>query len=191
MDLVLASTSPYRKKLLENRKIPFIARAPLCDEEALKDPHLSAQDLTQKLAQAKAQSLISLYPSAYIIGSDQVLEFEGQIFGKPKTKESALQQLRRLQGQTHRLVTALHIWSPQKTWTHCEIVTLTMHPWSDAELRRYIDQDHPLDCAGSYKLEEKGLILFEKIEATDYESIIGLPLLKLFSILKTEGFPLL
>lgn len=190
MKLVLASTSPYRKMLLEARGIPFIAAAPTCDEDALKDPKLDGTALTQLLAKAKAESLKSQFSDAYILGSDQVLEFGSKIFGKPKTKDRALEQLYTLQGQTHQLVTSLHLTGPHQSWTHTEIVSLTMHPWSEEELKRYIDADLPLDCAGSYKLEKKGILLFREIQANDYESIIGLPLLKLFSILKEEGFPL-
>jgi len=188
MELILASTSPYRKMLLDARGIVYKAVAPMCDEDALKDPQLDALALTQKLAQAKAESLKPLYPQAYIIGSDQVLSFNNKIYGKPKTKEKALAQLLELQGKTHHLVTSLCLSSPQKTWIHTETVALTMHPWSQAELELYINADMPLDCAGSYKLEKKGLLLFKEIQAQDYESIIGLPLLKLFSILKGEGF---
>jgi septum formation protein len=191
MELILASTSPYRRQLLEARQVPFKAVAPLCDEDQLKDPNLSGTDLTRKLAQAKAESLKALYPNAYIIGSDQVLEFEGAIFGKPKTKERALEQLLSLQGKTHQLVTSLYIHAPHRAWAHTEVVSLVMRTWSEAELRRYIEADLPLDCAGSYKLEKKGLLLFEEIHAHDYESIIGLPLLKLFSILRDEQFTLL
>lgn len=186
--LILSSTSPYRRNLLDQRGISYQAIAPLCDEEQLKDPSLSAQELTIKLAKAKAESLISLYPQNYIIGADQVLSFKNKIFGKPKTKEKALEQLKLLQGETHQLVTSLFLYAPHKTWTHTEIVQLTMHPWSTEELKSYIELDLPLDCAGSYKLEKKGLILFSEIIAQDYESIIGLPLLNLLKILKEDGY---
>ncbi len=190
MDLILASTSPYRKMLLDSRGLQFKAIAPDCDEEVLKDPNLNGTELTQKLALAKAESLRQKFPNALIIGSDQVLEFEGQIFGKPKTKECALAQLLQLQGQKHQLVTSFALISPKQTWIHTEIVYLEMHSWSEIELKKYIDADLPLDCAGSYKLEKKGLILFKSIQANDYESIIGLPLIKLFSLLKELDFPL-
>lgn len=190
MELILASTSPYRKMLLDARGIRYTAVAPLCNEEELKDPSLDAVELTQKLAAAKAESLKGHYPNAFIVGSDQVLHFNHKIFGKPKTKERAISQLLELQGKTHELVTSLHIHSPQRVWKHTERVSLTMHPWTLAELEAYVEADLPLDCAGSYKLEKRGLILFKDIHATDYESIIGLPLIKLFSILKDEGFKL-
>lgn len=188
MELILASTSPYRKMLLDARGIKYTAVAPLCNEEELKDPTLDAVALTQKLAAAKAESLKELHPNAFIIGSDQVLHFQNKVFGKPKTKERAIAQLLELQGKTHELITSLHIHSPQRVWKHTERVSLTMHPWTLSELEAYVAEDLPLDCAGSYKLEKKGLILFKDIQATDYESIIGLPLLKLFSILKDQGF---
>lgn len=188
MELILASTSPYRKKLLDTRGIPFKAIAPLCNEDGLKDPLLDAIALTQKLAKAKAESLKENFPNAYIIGSDQVLSFNTKIFGKPKTKKQALSQLLELQNHTHELVTSLYVHAPHHQWLHTERVSLTMHPWTSSELEAYIEADLPLDCAGSYKLEQKGLILFKEIHAQDYESIIGLPLLKLFSILKEAGF---
>jgi len=190
VDLILASTSPYRKMLLDARGVKYTAIAPLCNEDELKDPNLDAVTLTQKLAAAKSESLKELYPKAYIIGSDQVLSFNNKIYGKPKTKERALAQLLELQGNTHELITSLHVYSAHRQWLHTEHVSLTMDNWKQSELEAYIDSDLPLDCAGSYKLEKKGLILFKEIKAADYESIIGLPLLKLFSILKEEGFNL-
>lgn len=189
MQLILASTSPYRKMLLDARSIKYQAVAPLCDEDSLKDPSISGVALTQRLAKAKAESLKEQFPEAYIIGSDQVLEFQGQIFGKPKTKERALTQLMSLQGQTHQLITSLFLQAPHRQWVHTETVILTMHPWSETELVNYIEADQPLDCAGSYKLEKRGLLLFKEIQANDYESIIGLPLLALFNILREEKFP--
>ncbi len=190
-NLILASTSPYRRMLLDQHGIPYQAVAPLCDEESIKDPTLNAQDLTLKLAKAKAESLKSQFPHDYIIGSDQVLSFKNFIFGKPKTKEKALEQLMQLQGETHQLVTSLFVQAPHKSWSHIEIVSLTMHSWTEQELTKYIESDLPLDCAGSYKLEKKGLLLFKKIIAEDYESIIGLPLLKLIHFLKDDGYQFL
>lgn len=187
--LILASTSPYRKQLLESRGLSFRAIAPLCNEDELKLPHLSASQLTLHLAKAKAESLTEVNPQAMIIGCDQVLEFKNKIYGKPNTKERALEQLLELQGQCHQLVTSIYIHSPIKTFSHTEVVSLKMHPWSTEELEKYIELDQPLDCAGSYKLEKRGLILFERISADDYESIIGIPLISLFNFLKKEGFP--
>lgn len=187
--IILASTSPYRQEILKNAGIPFLAMAPTCDEDALKDPKLTAIQLTQKLARAKAESLKSQFPNDWIIGSDQVLEFENKIYGKPKIFDKALEQLKSLNGKTHNLVTSLAICGPNNyEFTHTNVTTLTMNALSEAELIQYLKIDNPLDCAGSYKIEKSGIQLFNKIETQDYHSIQGLPLLVLIQKLRECGF---
>lgn len=196
--IVLASTSPFRKSLLEKLNLPFEAIAPHFNEDAFKKMGWDSVKLTQELAMGKAKSLCSRFADAIIIGSDQVLDLEGTIFGKPKTAEKAVSQLRQMSGKAHRLVTSMAIIQSQnqssnptgKIFVHTDITTLKMRALSDEEIIRYIDADQPLDCAGSYKIEKLGISLFDKIETEDANSIVGLPLLALTQILRQLGVSL-
>jgi septum formation protein len=187
--LVLASTSVYRRQLLVRLGVPFSAVAPACDEEALKDPKLSATQLASHLAREKARSVLGRVPDAHVLGSDQLVEIEGDVLGKPGTRESAVAQLSRLAGRTHRLITAFALLRPDGQPTeHIDIHSLHMRSLTQAELERYVDADQPLDCAGSYKIEARGIALFERIEGADFSAITGLPLIALTSALRAQGF---
>lgn len=187
--LVLASTSVYRRALLERLGVAFTAVAPSCDEEALKDPALSPAALAAHLAREKARSVAASWPEAFVLGSDQLVEVDGEILGKPGTAEAALGQLMRLSGRAHRLVTAFALvrsdgWLSE----HLDVHTLHMRALSRTELERYVASDRPLDCAGSYKIEAAGIALFERIEGADFTAITGLPLMALTSLLRELGF---
>lgn len=188
--LILASTSPYRRALLDRLGVPFTARAPACDEEALKDPALAPQALAEALAEAKARSIADQEPQAVVIGSDQVCEVEGRILGKPGTAERAVDQLLALQGREHRLVTAMTVIAPGVVHSHTDVTRLRMRPLDRDALERYVARDQPLDCAGAYKLEAAGISLFERIASEDASAITGLPLLALTRILAGFGFRL-
>jgi septum formation protein len=188
-DLVLASTSAYRRQLLERLGVPFTAVAPSCDEERLKDPALSPSHLAAHLAREKARSVAGAWPEAYVLGSDQLVEVEGEILGKPGTRERALGQLTRLAGRAHRLITACALLRPDGSLVeHLDVHTLHMRPLAAAEFERYVAADRPLDCAGSYKIEARGITLFERIEGADFTAITGLPLIALTSALRAHGF---
>ncbi|MFI5386678.1 MAG: Maf family protein [Fimbriimonadales bacterium] len=187
-DLVLASTSVYRRVLLERLGVPFRCRAPLCDETVLEGEGSNATKLAERLAYAKADSLVPGEPGAAIIGCDQVVSFEGQVFGKPLTAARAVDQLGAMAGRSHELITALVVIQGERTDRHTDVTTLWMRPLSRASIERYIDADQPLDCAGSYKLESHGIVLFERIESHDHTAITGLPLIALVSILRELGF---
>lgn len=188
MELILASTSPYRRALLERLGIPFTAIAPVCDEDAVKRAGLPPLVVARRLARQKAQSLSGRHPHAVVIGSDQVLDLEGERLDKPGSAEAAVRQLQRLTGRTHRLITAVAVASPTG-WTDWENVSeLSMRALPDDVLRRYVAADKPWDCAGSYKLECRGIALFERIDTDDQTAIIGLPLLRLTQILSGLGF---
>jgi septum formation protein len=189
--LVLASTSRYRKELLSRLAIPFIARAPLCDEETLKrsgeDPALAAV----RLAREKALSLRDDMPEAFILGGDQVVALDAHSLGKPHSTERAVEQLWALQGREHRLLTAIALVAPDgKVSTHLDTHVLSMRALSRAALERYVARDQPLDCAGSYKIEAGGIALFERIDGDDFTAIMGLPLIALASLLSLHGFVL-
>lgn len=188
--LILASTSPYRKELLERLGLPFETRASDVDEDSFKDKIKDPTQLTEALAKAKAQTVLKDCDdnqNALVIGGDQVSLFQNQILGKPHTPEEAFDQLKKLQGLEHQLVTATCLMGKniEVVWT--EVMTMKMRALSDDEIRRYIEVDKPLDCAGSYKIEGLGISLFEKISGDDHTSIIGLPLISLSEKLRQQG----
>jgi len=187
-NLVLASTSPYRRALLERLGLPFRSIAPLVDEEALKQGRWEPRELAEHLALAKAGSLKELDPEATIIGSDQLVSFEGQIHGKPGSAEHAVAQLVAMAGASHVLITALAVRRARQSYVHTDVTTMHMRNLTRAEIERYVAADQPLDCAGSYKLEERGITLFERIETTDYTAILGLPLIALTTLLRRIGY---
>lgn len=186
-ELILASTSPYRRELLTRLGIPFRCEAPVCDEEAIKAEGHAPRELAERLATLKAQSLAGRYPEAILIGSDQLASGPAGILGKPGTRAAALAQLESLSGRTHELITALAVWRDGRLWTHTDVARLTMRALTRAELERYVDADRPFDCAGSYKLEARGIALFERIDAADYTAIVGLPLMALAGQLRKLG----
>lgn len=188
LDLLLASTSRYRRTLLERLGVPFRVRAPEVDEDAFKSLALRPRELAERLAFEKVGSLTSLEPQATIIGSDQLVAFEGRVLGKPGSVERAIDQLQSLSGRSHELVTAVVVWHRGSTWRHTDIATLTMRELTRDELERYVRADEPIDCAGSYKLEQHGVSLFVSIVSADHSAITGLPLIALTSILREIGY---
>lgn len=190
--LILASTSVYRRTLLSRLMTNFESIAPGVDERDavadLRDPELVAT----RLAALKAEAVFDRFPDATVIGSDQVATVDGEILGKPHTLENAVEQLMKLSGRTHRLLTAVHICGPTNSG-HVPVsflneVQLTMRSLTRMELARYVERDQPLDCAGSYKIEEAGIGLFESIQCSDFTSIIGLPLMDVSTELRRRGF---
>lgn len=190
MKLILASTSTYRRALLERLGIPFDCVAPGVDETPFKSKGLAPEALAQCLAREKAQAVFARFPQALVIGGDQVAEVDGTILGKPGSLERAQAQLERMQGKPHRLLTALHLLGPGFDRPHLDVTTLHMRPLSGSEIQQYLLRDKPLDCAGSYKLEESGIKLFSKIETEDANAIVGVPLIWLQTALLEAGFSL-
>jgi septum formation protein len=188
MDLILASTSPYRRALLERLGVPFRSEAPRVDEDAFKDPTLAPESLAERLARLKAESLADAWPESTIIGCDQLVSLDGQVLGKPGTGPAAVDQLLRMSGRTHELITALSLWRRGRSVGHTDVTVLWMRPLARAEIESYVAADRPLDCAGSYKLESRGIALFERIESADHSAITGLPLIALTTILRDLGF---
>jgi septum formation protein len=186
-DLVLASTSVYRRALVERLGVPFRWRAPLCDEESLKSTESDPRALAEALAHAKAASLVPVEHDATIIGSDQVASFQGQIFGKPGSIAHAVEQLSAMAGQSHELITALAVVKGDQVFRHTDVTRLQMRRLSRAAIDRYVAADQPIDCAGAYKLESRGIVLFEKIESDDHTAVTGLPLIALVTILRELG----
>lgn len=187
--LLLASTSPYRRELLGRLGVPFEAVAHRCDEDAVMTSGLSAEQVATRLARAKAESVADDHSDAWILGSDQVVEHEGEILGKPGSMDRARAQLRRLAGGPHRLITAVALRPPKGGVIEAlSICAMTLRSLSDDEIRRYVEADSPLDCCGAYKVESRGIALFERIECDDFTSITGLPLMRVGEMLRAEGF---
>jgi len=186
--LILASTSLYRRTLLERLGVPFTCEAPRCDEEALKDPRLASQALAEFLADAKAASVAAHFPNAIVIGSDQLVACAGAILGKPGSTSAAVAQLQRLAGREHTLITALTVIAPGGVrHRHTDVTRLTMRALNADALARVVARDNPIDCAGAYKLEAGGISLFARIDSADHTAITGLPLLALTRILSELG----
>jgi septum formation protein len=136
----------------------------------------------------KVGSIAAIEPATTIIGCDQLVSFEGRIFGKPGALDRAAEQLEAMSGRTHELITALVVTRGGRVLAHTDVTRLRMRRLSRAELERYVAQDRPVDCAGSYMLEERGIVLFEKIESADHTAITGLPLISLATFLRELGY---
>jgi septum formation protein len=188
IDLILASTSPYRRALLARLGVPFRCVAPRFDEHSASTPSKEPRELARELAWGKAASIVIIEPSATIIGCDQLVSFEGRIFGKPGSLEGAADQLLAMSGRTHELITALVVIKGSQRLFHTDVTRLRMRPLSRSEIERYVAHDRPVDCAGSYKLEKQGITLFETIETQDHTAITGLPLIALSGFLRELGF---
>ncbi len=191
-NLLLASTSPWRRMLLEKLSLPFECAAPEVNETPL--PGESARQLVTRLAQAKAQALASRFPQHLIIGSDQVCVLDGDITGKPHTEENAYRQLRKASGTIVTFYTGLALYNSANghLQTECEPFDVHFRHLSDQEIEAYIRKENPLQCAGSFKSEGLGITLFERLEGRDPNSLVGLPLIALCQMLCREGFnPLL
>lgn len=190
MQLVLASTSKYRKELLERFGIPFVTARPETDETPLQDEHPAAA--AERLAVAKAQAVASAHPGALIVGSDQVAHLDGEQFGKPGSVDRAITQLRRMSGQTVIFHTAVALLDSRTGTFWCQGVPtrVRFRQLDDEEIRRYVAREMPLDCAGSAKSEALGITLLEAISGDDPTALVGLPLITLASMLRQAGLEL-
>ena len=188
--LILASTSPYRRAQLEQLGVPFRCEAPGVDERAAEPQDASPREVAATLARAKALAVAARHPEAIVIGGDQVCVLDDEVLHKPGSAGRALEQLARLAGRTHRLISAICVARGERCVSHEDVTELDMRPLSEEQRRRYVDADQPLDCAGSYKLEARGVTLFSAIRSADHSAIQGLPLLALCELLRGEGVPL-
>jgi 7-methyl-GTP pyrophosphatase len=187
--LVLASTSRYRRMLLERLGIPFVAAAPEIDEAPLAGETPAATAF--RLAQAKARAVATAHSDALIIGSDQVADCGGRPIGKPGTRERAMAQLAELSGQTVVFHTALALLDAATGECQSALVDVrsTYRFLSAAEIDAYLRREEPYDCAGSVRSEGLGIALFESIESDDPTALIGLPLIRLARMLRAAGVP--
>jgi nucleoside triphosphate pyrophosphatase len=191
--LVLASASPFRRRMLEAAGLSFEVAPADVDEAALKRDLLGSGSTPSKvagaLAAAKAEAVSARLPDALVIGADQVLALGPDLFSKPAGTPAAREQLLRLRGKSHQLHTAACLATGGKAvWTHVEIATLTMRPFSDAFLADYlrVAGDRVCHTVGAYEIEGLGIQLFERIEGSLF-TIIGLPLLPLLAELRARG----
>lgn len=183
--LFLASTSPYRRELLNRLRFPYQVQVPIVDEEKLKDPKMNGAELSRFLAFKKAESLVG--GDTVVLGADQVVVFQNSILGKPGTPENAVAQLMKMQGQSHEIITSFCLINSSKKVEHTNITKMKMRSLTESQIKNYVTHDSPLDCAGSYKIEKMGISLFEKIETDDFTAIQGLPLMALVQSLKEFG----
>jgi septum formation protein len=189
--LVLASTSPYRKALLEKLQVKFESAAPAIDESLL--PGESPEQLVARLAEAKAKAIANQFPHALIIGSDQVAVVDGKIVGKPGTHDKAVAQLKRASGKRVIFLTGLCVYNTLSRRTQVDVVPFSVifRHLTDAQIEHYLQREQPYNCAGSFKSEGLGIALFERLEGDDPNTLIGLPLIRLIRMLESEGFPIL
>jgi len=185
--LVLASTSPYRRELLQRLRLPFVVIAPEVDEAAANGEAPGA--LAQRLALAKANAVAGREPNAIVIGSDQVAELDGVALGKPGSHDRATQQLRSMSGRAVRFHTAVTVVRLASGFRQQALVTVTVRfrQLSDHEIERYLLLERPYDCAGSAKCETLGIVLAEAIESDDPTALVGLPLIRTSAMLRAAG----
>jgi len=190
--LILASTSPYRRALLEQLGLPFETCAPDYVEDMNLDIELAL--LVKHLAQGKARSLQERYPGHLLIGSDQVLvDHRGQLWGKPGSLEAARKQLRAMAGHCQSFYTGLCVLDADtgESLRSCSEFRVWLRDLTDGQIEDYLKRERPFDCAGSFKIEGLGIALMRRMEGEDYSSLVGLPLIALVEALEHFGVSVL
>ena len=185
--LILASTSPYRRELLQRLRLPFDCVAPLVDETPRAGE--SAGALAQRLALEKAHVVAALHPGAVVIGADQVAELDGQTIGKPGTHARAVAQLQAMRGRSVVFHTAVAVVQQQAGFAQSALaeVQVQFRPLDDAQIEHYLRAEAPYDCAGSAKCEGLGISLLAAIRSDDPTALIGLPLIHTCTLLRLAG----
>jgi len=186
-NLVLASSSPWRRQVLDKLGLPYRGKHPDIDETPLLAE--APADLVARLALEKAQAIAPTFKDALVIGSDQVAVLEGQIIGKPGTHARARRQLQMAAGRTLSFLTGLCLLNTTTGRAQRAVVPYHVHfrPLSEQLIEGYLQQEQPYDCAGSFKSEAGGIVLVERLEGDDPNALIGLPLIRLVRMLEQEG----
>lgn len=186
-ELVLGSTSSFRKELLHKLGLPFSTAAPDVDETRHKGE--TPTDLVMRLSEAKARAVAEGYSEALIIGSDQVACVGEQILGKPGNRENAIAQLGAMAGKIITFYTGLCLLNSKtdRSQVLCEPFHVHFRQLSSAQIERYVDKEQPFNCAGSFKSEGLGITLFRKLEGDDPNTLVGLPLIRLVEMLDKEA----
>lgn len=189
--LILASTSPYRKALLEQLHLEFDCARPQADESPVAGEPV--EQMVVRLAELKARAVAAEYPDALIIGSDQSAVLDGRVLTKPGNRDNALRQLRASSGRKITFHTGLCVLNSAtgKAQTACVPFAVVFRELSDAVIEHYLDSEQPYNCVGSFKSEGLGIALFERFEGEDPNTLIGLPLIRLGELLRNEGFEIL
>jgi septum formation protein len=185
--LILASTSRYRRGLLERLRLPFAVMSPGVDESPL--PGEAPAALAIRLALAKAQAVAAQAVDAIVIGSDQVADLDGQAIGKPASHDRAASQLALMSGQRVVFHTAVAVVRRDRGFERALLAPVTVHfrALNAAEIERYLQLDEPYDCAGSARSEALGVALLERIDSDDPTALIGLPLIRTCALLREAG----
>jgi len=185
--LILASSSPYRKKQLDKLGLVFTTESPNVDEIALNKE--TARDTALRLSELKAKSVAKYHPNALIVGSDQVASLNNNQIGKPLTHQNAVAQLNQMQGQVVHFYTGICLYNSASQSIQLSVVEtkVKFRQLSETEIENYLLKDKPYDCAGSAKSESLGIALLEYIRGDDPNALIGLPIINLVSMLKNEG----
>ena len=189
--LVLASTSKYRRELLARLGLPFDVASPHVDETAL--PNEAPPDTARRLAEAKARAVATHFPQAIIIGSDQVAVLGDLPLGKPGNHATALRQLKAMRGKEVVFHTALCVCNAASGHAQTRIVPfyVRFRDYSDAQIERYLQREQPYDCAGSARCEGLGIALIAEMRGEDPNALVGLPLIALTEMLAAQGVSVL
>ena len=187
MQLVLASTSPFRKSVLEKLGLPFDCHAPEVDEAP--QPGETPAQLVERLSIAKAQAVAAHLQQGLVIGSDQVAVIDDEILGKPGNHENAVGQLERAAGKTVTFLTGLALVNAESGAIQAEVVPfkVVFRQLTQPQIVNYLNAEQPYNCAGSFKSEGLGIALFDRLEGDDPNTLIGLPLIRLIRMLEKEG----
>ena len=188
MKLILASTSPFRKAILDKLGVDFDTASPETDETALDNE--TPQQLVERLSIAKAKAVGDKSNDALVIGSDQVSVLNSEIIGKPHTHENAVKQLQNASGKTVTFYTGLCLYNSSTKKYQSEVVPFKVffRKLTEQQIENYLIKEEPYNCAGSFKSEALGIILFEKLEGEDPNTLMGLPLIRLIKMLEKEHF---
>jgi septum formation protein len=186
-EIILASTSPARRALMDGLGLPYRVEAPGVDEQVA--PGTPTHQIVRELARRKARAVASRHPEGFVIGADQLVDLAGEPLAKPENRAAARQQLSRLLGRTHDILTGVCVIGPGFDAELVDIARPTFFPLSGGELEAYLDTEEWQGCAGGYRIEGKGQWMVERLEG-DRTSVQGLPMIALVRLLRSAGWTL-